>query len=160
MDRCGADARQRAGRARSMAHEFASSLLPTLVPLSEPHENNMTKVAILPERSAQGDMEYRAIGSGRQALARTAGAALDALTAQLPADEAGTLVIVQNQLPDGFFNAAQQQRLGELMARWRTARDAGTVLPSAEQAELDGLVEAEVLASGERASAVLAGLAK
>ena len=38
------------------------------------------------------------------------------------------------------------------MARWRAARDAGNVLPPAEQAELDNLVDAEVRAahSGRR----------
>ena len=78
----------------------------------------------------------------------------------MPGDEAGTLVIVQNHGPDRFFTAGQQQRLGELMARWRAARDAGGALPAAEAAELEALVEAEARASGERASAMLAGLAK
>jgi len=120
----------------------------------------MTKVAILPETSAQGDVEYRAVASGHQALAKTAGAALDALTAQLPGDEAGTLVIVQNHGPDRFFTAGQQQRLGELMARWRTVRDGGGALPPVEEAELEALVEAEACASGERAAAMLSGLVK
>jgi hypothetical protein len=120
----------------------------------------MTKVAILPEMSAQGDVEYRAIASGHQSLAKTAGAALDALTAQLPGDETGTLVIVQNHGPDRFFNARQQQRLAELMARWHAARDGGAEFPPAEQAELDALVETEVRASGERAFAVLEDLRK
>jgi hypothetical protein len=116
------------------------------------------KVAILPEPTIEGVIEYRAIAAGRQALAKTAGAALDAITSQLPADDAGTLVIVQSHRPDQFFTAQQQQRLSELMARWRTARDAGASLPQAEQAELDALVDAEVRASGERAAAILADL--
>ena len=65
----------------------------------------MTKVAILPERSAQGLVEYRAIAGRCQAIAGTAGAALDAVAAQLPASEAGTLVIVQHQRADPFFTA-------------------------------------------------------
>ena len=97
---------------------------------------------------------------GREALARTAGAALDALTAQLPSDQTGTLVIVQSHAADEFFSARQQQRLGELMVRWRTARDARAGLDPVEQAELDALVEAELRASGQRSSAVLAELAK
>ena len=120
----------------------------------------MTNVSIFPEPSAQGELEYRAFAAGRQAIARTAGAALDALMEQLPADEAGTLVIVQNHRADEFFNASQQQRLGEMMATWRAARDAGATLAPAEQAELEALVDAEVKASGERALAVLAGLQK
>jgi hypothetical protein len=118
----------------------------------------MTKVAILPERSEQGEVVYRAIASGRQSLAKTAGAALDALTAQLPAEEAGTLVIVQSQQPDQFFTAQQQERLRELMARWRAARDADVSLARAEQDELDALVDAELQAAGKRAAALSAAL--
>ena len=115
----------------------------------------MTKVAIMPEKSAEGGMTYRAIAGTRQSVARTAGGALDALTAQLTEDEKGTLVIVQNQSADSFFTAAQQQRLAELMARWRAARDAGEKLSAVEQAELDALAEAEVRASADRSAAVL-----
>src|ERR1035441_9104686 len=114
----------------------------------------MTKVAILPEPSKQGVMAYRAIAGGHESLARTAGAALDALTAQLPAEEAGTLVIVQSQQPDELFTAEQQERLQRLMARWRAAREAGASLVPAEQNELDALVDAEVQAAGRRAAAL------
>jgi hypothetical protein len=120
----------------------------------------MTKVAILPELSPEGSMMYRAVGGAHQALAKTAGAALDALTAQLPAEETGTMVIVQNHRPDQFFTAQQQQRLGHLMDRWRAARDVETPLSPGEQAELSELVDAEVEASGRRAAAALADLGK
>jgi hypothetical protein len=100
----------------------------------------MTKVAILPETSTEGAVVYRAVAGHCHSLANTAGGALDALTAQLPADEGGTLVIVQNHRADRFFTAAQQERLGELMERWRAARAHGASLPSSEQAELTGLV--------------------
>lgn len=120
----------------------------------------MTKVAILPERSAKGDTMYRAVAGARQAVASSAGAALDALTAQLSPDESGTLVVVQNHRPDRFFTAEQQRRLEDLMSHWRLARDAGKELSQNEQAELKSLVEAEVLASGERAAAALADLEK
>jgi len=103
-------------------------------------------------------MMYRAVGGARQALAKTAGAALDALTAQLPAEETGTLVVIQNHRPDQFFSAEQQRRLSQLMERWRSVRDMGTSLLAAEQVELSELVDAEVEASGKRAAAVLAGL--
>ena len=66
-------------------------------------------------------------------------------------DEKGTLIIVQNYRPDCFFGAAQQKRLGELMALWRTARDNGIKFSLAEQEELDSLVELELLASADRA---------
>jgi hypothetical protein len=118
----------------------------------------MTKVAILPEPTSQGDTLYRAVAGTHQAVAKTAGAALDALTAKLPPEESGTLVVVQNHRADRFFTGAQQQRLEELMRRWRTERDSGRSLTAAEQAELEDLIEAEVRASGERAKAALAGL--
>jgi hypothetical protein len=118
-------------------------------------EGSMTKVAILPEPTEQGDFAYRAIAGECQSVGKTAGEALDALTAQLPADETGTLVVVQNLRPDSFFTAEQQNRLQQLMMRWRSARDNGQSLPSAEQAELDRLLEAEVYASTMRADALL-----
>jgi hypothetical protein len=58
---------------------------------------------------------------------------------------------------DDFFTAAQQQRLSELMSKWRTARDSGGSLPLEEQSELESLVEAELLASAERAKRALSG---
>ena len=120
----------------------------------------MTKVAILPESSVQGDTMYRAVAGARHAVAKTVGAALDALAAQLPPEESGTLVVVQNHRPDQFFTAQQQQRLGQLIGRWRAARDSENSLPASEQAELNALVDAEVQASGARAAAALAGLEK
>jgi hypothetical protein len=55
---------------------------------------------------------------------------------------------------DRFFTAEQQRRLEELMTCWRTARDASSALPVAQQAELEALVEAELQASGQRAAAL------
>jgi hypothetical protein len=115
----------------------------------------MTKVAILPEPTEKGEITYRAIAAGRQSVGKTAGEALDALTALLPADETGTLVIVQHQRPDGFFSADEQARLQRLMARWRAERDAGRSLPPPEQAELDALVDAELRAASARAADLL-----
>jgi hypothetical protein len=55
---------------------------------------------------------------------------------------------------DELFTAEQQQRLAELMERWKAARDAGNPLPPEEQAELDALVEAEQRAAIERSAAL------
>ena len=44
------------------------------------------------------------------------------------------------------------------MQRWRAQRDEAESLPTAEQAELNALVDAEVQASGQRAAAALAEL--
>ena len=113
------------------------------------------KVAIVPEPLTGGEVRYRAIAGEHQVVARTAGAALDALAAELPDDEGGTLVIVQRHRPDQFFNLQQQRRLAELMARWREARDGGGSLSPEDQAELEALVDVEVRASAERTSAIL-----
>ncbi len=56
--------------------------------------------------------------------------------------------------PDSFFNAAQVQRLTELMDRWRAARDAGQPFPEQEQAELNALIETELQAAIKRSAAL------
>jgi hypothetical protein len=120
----------------------------------------MIKVAILPIPAEPGTFSYRAIAGEKHAQGKTAGEALDALTAQLPADEASTLIIVQHLRPDRFFTAAQQQRLDALMARWRTARDQGATLPTDEQTELEALIDAELQASAARAAALADALGR
>lgn len=112
----------------------------------------MLKVAILPVPTETGDISYRAVAGNRQSLGKTAGEALDALTAQFPEDEMGVLIIVQNQRPDRFFNAEQQKRLTDLMESWRAARDMGEILAVDEQAELEKLIDMELRASAERAA--------
>jgi hypothetical protein len=118
----------------------------------------MVTVSIVPEVPGGPEPTYRAIAGTRQSTGRTPGAALDALTPQLSEAETGTLVIVQQLRPDRFFTAEQQQRLAELMQRWRTARDQHTTLPPEEQAELEALVEAELRGATERAAAMVRGL--
>lgn len=112
----------------------------------------MTRVAIFPVPTEKGDVPFRAVAGDKHSRGSTAGEALDALTVQLSEEEAGTLVIVQYLRPDRFFNAAQQRRLADLMARWRTTRDEGGNLPAAERAELEALVAAELRGSAARAA--------
>ena len=119
----------------------------------------MAAVRISPVQTTEGQTIYHAVAGGKQSHGRTAGEALDALTAQLAEDEATTLVIVRTFRPGRFFDAGQQQRLAELMERWRAARDAGAALPAHEQAEREALVEEEVRASGRRSAALLDELA-
>ena len=114
----------------------------------------MMKVTILPVTTDQGSTSYHAIAGKKQSAGATAGAALDALTEQLSSDETSTLVIVQNFRPDHFFTAAHQQRLDELMQRWRAARDSGTSFPAPEQSELASLVDRELDAATRRAAAL------
>lgn len=120
----------------------------------------MTKVAIMPEPAENGELWFRAVTGDRQSTGKTAGEALDALVTQLPESTTGTFIVVQCLRPDEFFTAEQQQRLAELMQRWRDARDRGQSLPASDQSELDELVEAELRASADRTSALLAELQK
>lgn len=118
----------------------------------------MTKVAILQEPTNDGGLAYRAISGTKQSVGKTAGEALDALTAELPSEETGTLVVIQHGRPDRFFNAEQQSRLRELMKRWNDRRNAGSRLSSADQAELDTLIAAELRGAEARAAALLAAV--
>lgn len=114
----------------------------------------MTTIAILPEQG-EDQLIFSAVAGEQHATGRTAGEALDALTAQLSAEGTGAPVIVQEFLPDEFFSAAQRDRLSVLMARWRAARDKGDELPPAEQAELERLVDEELQGATERTERVL-----
>lgn len=109
----------------------------------------MTTITILPEEKDS----YRAVAGDKESTGRTAGEALDALTAQLERDERGAFVVMLKREADEFFNATQQQRLGELMQ----LREAGTLSPTDEQ-ELAGLIEAELDGARRRAGALLNGL--
>jgi len=120
----------------------------------------MITVAILPVSDASGERIYRAVAGDKQSTGKTAGEALDALTAQLEGSELGTLLIIQSFRPDWFFSAQQQQRLSDLMNLWRTARDEGQTLPLEQQAELNSLVEAELKAATARTAALVQQLSQ
>jgi len=120
----------------------------------------MTTVTIAPENPDTGKNIWRAIAGDKQSIGETAGEALDALTSQLSENESSSVVVIRRWQPDRFFTAAQQQRLSELMSKWRAARDSGVRLPPEEQSELESLVEAELLASAERSKQALIDLEK
>ncbi len=115
----------------------------------------MTAITILPEKLGTVETIYRALAGDRESVGRSAGEALDALTAQLSDDEAGMVVVIQHLRPDGFFTAAQQQRLEELMTHWRAARDSGGSLAEEEQTELQSLIDAELNAARRRTEATV-----
>lgn len=115
----------------------------------------MTTVAILPISAPGGEKSYRAIAGDKQSVGKTAGQALDALTAQLGKTEFSALLVIQSFHPDSFFTAEQQERLSELMSLWRLARDQGQALPPERQAELDTLVEAELRAATARTAVLM-----
>lgn len=109
----------------------------------------------MPISDASGIKSYRAISGNKQSAGKTAGQALDALTAQLGESEFSTLLIIQSFRPDPFFDTEQQKRLSELMHLWRTARDQDQDLPPDQQAELDSLVEAELKAATARTATLM-----
>ena len=120
----------------------------------------MTTVAILPVPTEKGGIAYQGVAGEKRSQGNTIGEALDALTVQLPETYDSLVVVVQSLRPDRFFDAEQQRRLGELMNAWREARDRGTTLSPTKQAELDGLIEAELKGSASRAAALAHGLGK
>jgi hypothetical protein len=115
----------------------------------------MTTIAILPDNPQESPRRFRAVAGDAQSVGATVGEALDALQAQLGGPDQTTLVVVQPMRSDDLFTAAQQQRMADLLARWRAARDAGTPLPPEDQAELEALVDAERRAACERSAALV-----
>src|SRR6266446_4022870 len=97
-------------------------------------EPAMTTIAIVPQTGDAVERSYRAVAGTVHSEGGTVGEALDALTSKVGEPEGTTLVIVQRGCPDSFFSMAQQQRLEELVARWRQARDGKTRLTEDEQA--------------------------
>ena len=114
----------------------------------------MTKVAVYRDSADPESMSYRAVSGRNQAMGRTAGEALDALALQLPREDAETLVIVRNMSPDRFFVAEQRRRLEALMASKRVAIAGNSRLTAEDDAELEQLIDAELRAATERATAL------
>jgi hypothetical protein len=63
--------------------------------------------------------------------------------------------LVRSLAPNRFFTGEQRQRLQELMANWRSARDEGKAMSDHDQSELENLIDTEVRAATERATAVI-----
>lgn len=97
---------------------------------------------------------WRATTDGLEVLGKTAGEALDGLRKRLGTEQNDIFIVREQWQPDEFFTAEQQQRLSDLMERWRVARDSGKRLPNAEQAELEALIDAQLEGSANRAAAM------
>jgi len=110
----------------------------------------MTKITITAQRPGSPDAMYAASTDACTSVGQTAGAALDALSEQIGGTHSGTVVVLQNLRGDEFFTVAEQQRLEELLKKWRLARDSGHTLPIDEQAELESLVDRELEGSARR----------
>jgi len=115
----------------------------------------MTTISVVPFDPQSTPNRFRAVAGDKQSIGPTVGQALDALQTELGQPAETTLVVVQPMVADEF-PAAQRDRLAQLMAHWRAAREAGTSLSASEQAELDALSQTEVAAAARRAAALAA----
>jgi hypothetical protein len=116
----------------------------------------LNSVAILPITDSSGRVTYQAIFGSHYATGRTAGEALDALTAQFPSLTSVPLLMLQRFQGDEFFNMLQQNRLTTLMAQWRNARDKDQPLAASQNEELESLVATELDAAIARTRALIA----
>lgn len=108
----------------------------------------------MPEPGEGGTTWYRAIAGKRQCVGKTAGEALDAISAQLPAEKEAPWSSCRTFSQTRFSRKSSVRVSKSLWSRWRTARGAGAALPPVEQAELDNLVQEEIAAAGQRARAL------
>ena len=108
----------------------------------------MTSIAIHTENSKAGTLRFRAVAGNRQAVGRTMGEALDALTADWGDDIQETAVLIQRFEPDAYFTAAQYHRMQELLAR-------RAILTAEERRELETLIDAELDATIARADSLM-----
>lgn len=113
----------------------------------------MTTVSIYQEKGEADVPCFRAVAGNRQSVGPTAGEALDALNAQLGKDESGSLVVIQQIQSDPFFSEAQYLRMRDLL-------DRNAPLTETEQAELEGLVKEELIASAKRTEALANALGR
>lgn len=110
--------------------------------------------------TASNETLWRAATDGKEAIGKTAGEALDGIRSQLGLEQNDLFIVYGKWQPDEYFTAAQQQQLGELMTRWRAARDEGKALSGEDQKKLEELVEAELAASGKRAEKLASEMEK
>jgi hypothetical protein len=109
--------------------------------------------------TSQNGNLFSAISGKTKSVGKTIGEAIDALTKQNP-HETNQVIYVQDFQPDEFFTAKQQQRLSELMQKWRLARDNNLEFSTEEQSELEKLIEAELEGSGNRVAKIAEKLGK
>ena len=81
------------------------------------------------------------------------GAAFNALAAQ--GDVSAARVIIQKMNGDRFFGAEKLSRFRDLSDKQRALRERGEQLSAEDDAELEGLIDADLAASAERARAIL-----
>jgi len=117
----------------------------------------MATITVVRDDPQTSGFAFRAVNGNRQAVGATVGQALDALGPGGMPNET-TLVVLQPMTSDAYFTAEQRDRLANLMAKWRRARDLDQVLDQSEQSEIEELVKAEVTAAGRRAADLIGRL--
>ena len=103
----------------------------------------MTAISIQRDNSQIDIPRFRAKAGGKEAVGRTMGEAIDALTADWGEEVRETAIFIQRFGPDAFFSQAQQNRKEALLARRGT-------LTSQEHQELESLVLEELEATVAR----------
>jgi hypothetical protein len=96
---------------------------------------------------------FRAINGKNMSVGETIGQALDSLSKQVSLEK-NSVIYIQDFEPDEFFTAEQQQRMSELMTKWRELRDSNLQLSIEEQSELEQLVELELIGSAKRTAKI------
>jgi hypothetical protein len=102
---------------------------------------------------------FRAINGNNTSVGETIGQALDSLSKHISLEK-NSIIYIQDFEPDEFFAAEQQQRMSELMTKWRELRDANLALSTDEQKELEQLVELELIGSAKRTAKIADKLGK
>ena len=102
---------------------------------------------------------FRAINGNNTSVGETIGQALDSLSKQISLEQ-NSVIYIQDFEPDEFFTAKQQQRMSELMTKWRELRDSNLQLSAEEQLELEQLAEAELIGSAKRTAKIADKLGK
>jgi hypothetical protein len=114
----------------------------------------MDTITILPNENDGKAISFSAMTSDHEAVGRTAGEALDALTSKTHSEICEPIIIQQFQA-DRYFSEAQRQRLTELMSHWHQARDANAELSPDLRGELERLLDEEMLGATKRSEFAL-----
>jgi len=114
----------------------------------------MAVIAVTPETNETGEIVYRAVEGDRYSIGRTPGQALDALGSEVTGADNGTFLVSRLGTPDRFFTYTQQERLADLMSRWKSPQQGEAGLTPDEFAELEDLVQAELQATIDRTAAM------
>lgn len=109
----------------------------------------MSTITITPESSAS--KRFRAVRGSHVTTGSSIGNAIDEMAKETGFDRELSVVIVNPMQPDQFFSAAQRDRLSDLMAQWRTARDHHQPFAVELKRDLDELIKTELVATMERA---------